>query len=140
VILLSLPEETMILPLYFKMEGGVPCLDLESPDVSESCPYEAKLGGNLANSCGLQGFEDRLYCMFDMEPEHAGLALDLELRFNDCPGPIYFQRMVTIPDIVPAPKEDSPPKCSKDLNPVNCQKAGGKMSTGATTASFCICP
>jgi RNA polymerase sigma-70 factor (ECF subfamily) len=143
VILLSLPEETMILPLYFKIEGGVPCLSLESPDVSEACPYEAKLGDKVANSCGLQGgFEDRLYCMFSMDPEDPGLGLDLELKFNDCPELVYSQSMVAIPEVIPAvvEKEESGLKCSKDLNRANCIKAGGKMSTGATTGPICICP
>jgi RNA polymerase sigma-70 factor (ECF subfamily) len=140
VILLSLPEETMILPLYFKMEGGVPCLTLDSPDVSESCPYNAWLGGNEANSCGLQGFENRLYCMFNMTPELSGLGLDLELRFNDCPGPVFTQPMVSIPDVIPAPQEPSPKKCSIDLNQAECIEAGGKMSTGVTAAPYCICP
>jgi RNA polymerase sigma-70 factor (ECF subfamily) len=142
VILLSLPEKTMILPLYFKMDGGVPCLSLESPDVSESCPYQAELGGKIANSCGLQGFEDRLYCMFNMDPEDSGLGLDLELRFNDCPDLVYYQSMVTIPDVSPAvvDKKESGPKCSKDLNRADCIKAGGKMYSGAVAAPYCICP
>ena len=142
VILLSLPEETMVQTLYFKMEGGVPCLSLDSPDVSESCPYEAKLGSKVANSCGLQmEFTDRLYCMFDMELEDAGLALNLELRFNDCPELVYSQSMVTIPDVIPAvvEKEESAPLCSRDLKRADCIKAGGTMYSGAA-ASYCVCP
>ena len=142
VILLSLPEKTMILPLYFKMEGGVPCLDLDSPDVSESCPYEARLGGKIPNSCGLQaGFEDRLYCMFSMDPEDAGLGLDLELRFNDCPNLVYSQSMLTIPDVSPAVVEKEKPslKCHKDLKKADCEAAGGMMYTGAA-ATYCVCP
>jgi hypothetical protein len=142
VILLSLPEETMIQPLYFKMEGGVPCLDLDYPEVTESCPYEAKLGGEEANTCGLQGFDDRLYCMFSMEPEDSGQDLNLELRFDNCPEPVH-QSMVLIPDMIPevVEKEEPPSsKCNKDLSRADCIKAGGKMSTGASAAPYCICP
>ena len=142
VILLSLPEETMVLPVYFKMEGGVPCLGVESPDVSEPCVFNAWLGGKEARSCELQGFEDRLYCMFDMELGDAGLALDLELRLNDCPDPVFILSNVTIPEVIPAvvEKEESEEKCHKDLNKADCIAAGGRMYSGAAAAPYCICP
>jgi hypothetical protein len=136
LVLLSIPEETMVLPVYVKMTGGIPCLGVESPEVSEPCEYGAKLGNLEAYTCGLQGFEDRLYCLFKVTPDLPGLGLDFELHLNDCQFSIYQQAMVLIPDIV---YSDSP-SCSASLAKQECQSAGGRWSGTAARTPYCICP
>lgn len=135
VIQLPLPEETMILPLYFKIDGGVPCLGVDSPDITEPCSYGAFLGNIEAYSCGLQGFEDRLYCLFPMTPDLPGLALDLELRLNDCPAPVFFLSKMTIPE-----SRSEEVTCTADLEEDACTAAGGTMSSSRIATPYCICP
>jgi hypothetical protein len=136
VVLLSIPEETMVLPLYLKMAGGIPCLGVESPDVQEPCNYGATLGDLEAYSCGLQGFEDRLYCLFRVGPELSGQALDLELTLNGCLDPVFSLAKVTIPEV----RWNEDLVCREDLKQGECEAAGGTMSKGATAAAHCICP
>ncbi|MCD4803015.1 MAG: sigma-70 family RNA polymerase sigma factor [Anaerolineales bacterium] len=135
VILLPLPEETMTLPIYLKIGGGVPCLGVESPDIPEPCEYSALLGNIEAYSCGLQGFDDRLYCMFTVAPDMPGSAADFFLYLNECEDPVFAQLNLTIPELQPSEE-----KCTADLDKEACEAAGGTMSTGATTALYCICP
>lgn len=127
VFLLNVPANTLVLPLYLKIPGGVP--GLEGPEPWE---YRALLGEIESYQCGLQGFDDRLYCMFNLPPEAPSLALDLKLFVGDCEDPAYSQPKVTIPE----PKT----QCSQDLDEEACEAAGGHMSSGGVEAPHCICP
>jgi hypothetical protein len=136
LVLLKIRPDTMSLPLYFKTTGDFPGM---IPDDSEPDEYYALLGDNESNSCGLQGgFSDRLYCMFTLPEEAPGKAMDLSLYRKDCQDPVYVQTKVTIPDL--PEEEPSPPACNKDLDQDACEEAGGEMSSGLTTAPYCICP
>ena len=101
----------------------------------EPCEYGAYLGNIEAYSCGLQGFDDRLYCMFVIAPDMPGSAADFFLYLNECEDPVFTQPNLTIPELQPSGE-----KCSVDLDKDACEAAGGTMSTGATTAPYCICP
>ena len=125
VFMLNVPADTLVLPLYLKIPGGVP--GMEGPELWE---YRALLGEIESYQCGLQGFEDRLYCMFNLPPEAPGLALDLKLFVGDCEDPAYTQPRVTIPK----------PQCNAELDEKACQVAGGEMSVGGVKAPHCICP
>ncbi len=127
VFLLNVPADTLVLPLYLKVPGGVP--GMEGPELWE---YRALLGKIESYQCGLQGFEDRLYCMFNLPPEAPGLALDLKLFVGDCEDPSYSLPNVSIPE----PKA----QCSKGLDKNACEAAGGHMSSGDTPNPECICP
>jgi len=135
LVLLGLRPDTLHLPLYLKIPGGVPGLSREDAD-PETTVYSALLGDFEAYQCGLQGFEDRLYCMFEIPETAAGRGWDLNVFRGDCPAPVYSRSMVSIPE----PSKAKGPVCSKDLNPDACEDAGGVMSSGAAAAPHCICP
>ncbi len=120
VLILNVPADTLVLPLYFRFPVDLPA----QPE------FRALLGEFESDNCGLQGFPDRLYCMFSLPPEALGLALDLKLFVGDCEYPAYLQSRVSIPL----------PQCRADLGEAACKAAGGTMSTGVTTAPYCICP
>ncbi len=127
VFMLNVPADTLVLPLYFRFPGDVPGLN-------EAVPWQfrALLGETKSYQCGLQGFPDRLYCMFNLPPDAPGTALDLMLYINECVDPAYTQPKVTIPE----PKT----QCTEDLGEDDCVAAGGEMSDGGAAALYCICP
>lgn len=127
VFLLNVPADTLVLPLYLKFPDGIP-----GQNDTEPWKFRALLGEVEAYQCGLQGFEDRLYCMFNLLPSAPGLALDLLLFVDDCEDPSYTQPKVTIPE----PKV----QCSKDLNQSDCEAAGGTYSGGGAAQPTCNCP
>lgn len=135
LVLLGLRPDTLHLPLYIKISGGVPGLSLESTE-SDPNQYRAFLGSYESYQCGLQGFEDRLYCMFELPESTAGQGLDLSVFRDSCPNPVYSQSMVSIPE----PIQSEIPVCSKDLDPDDCAAVGGEMSSGHAAAPHCICP
>lgn len=132
VILLNVPADTLVLPLYFKFPDGVP-----GQDEGELWVYRALLGEIESYNCGLQGFDDRLYCMFNLPPGAPGLALDLKLFVGNCEDPAYSQPKVTIP----MPKVTIPmPQCHADLKEEACKAAGGIFYQVSDTQSICDCP
>ncbi len=131
LVVLPILEDIKVLPLYLKTEGGVIPGLTPPPDDGQPWEYYATLGDHKSNSCGLQGFEDRLYCMFTVTPEMAGSVADFSLYLGDCENPVYTQLYVSIPEMK---------TCTKDLGEADCKAAGGTMSTGVTTAPYCICP
>jgi len=131
LVVLPILPDIKVLPLYLKTINGVVPGLMPPPDDGKPWEYYALLGDVKSNSCGLQGFEDRLYCMFTVTPEMAGSAADFSIFLNECKDPVFTQLSVTIPEMM---------ICSRDLGPANCKAAGGKMSTGADTAPYCICP
>ncbi len=135
LILLNIPAEIMILPLYFKVEGGIPGLGLVIPDDPEPWEYNALLGNVESNLCSLQGFDDRLYCMFTISPTMPGTAPDLYLFLNGCEEPVISLSGVTIPEPLPAEQE-----CRKDLTKTACEAAGGTYRELVSSPSYCDCP
>jgi hypothetical protein len=135
LVLLNIPAETMILPLYFKIGGGIPGLGLDIPDDPDPWQYNALLGSIESYKCSLQGFDDRLYCMFTLPPDAAGTALDLTLFLNGCDDPVISLPAVTIPEPLPAKTG-----CNKDLSETDCEAAGGTYQKPASSAPFCDCP
>lgn len=131
LVLLNIPAETMVLPLYVKMEGGV-------PDYPELWEYTAFLGTDESYSCAYQGFDDRLYCMFNIPPDMPGLAPEFFLYLEGCVDPIYYQAGITIPE--PKSAGDSSTTCNADLGEAACKAAGGTFNKGSVTKSSCDCP
>ena len=131
LVVLPILPDIKVLPLYLKtLNGVVPVLSCP-PDDGQPAEFYAMLGDHKSNSCGLQGFEDRLYCMFSVTPEMAGSVADFSLYLVDCVDPVFTQQYVSIPEMN---------TCTKDLGEADCKAAGGKMSTGTTRAPYCICP
>ena len=97
-------------------------------------PAAWRMGDIQAYRCGLQGFDDRLYCMFNIPPGAEGTALNFELRLNDCEDPVYLQPLVSIPE-----PQSSGPVCTADLNEKDCEAVGGTFYPTDTT-TFCGCP
>ena len=134
LVLLNLPGDTRNLPVYVKVNDDViPGMDGEPLN-----KYTANLGEIASYKCGLQGFPDRLYCMFNIPKGEEGTAKYFELRLNDCEDPVFVQANVLIP--LPLAGDDPGPVCKVDLGPGDCEAAGGHMSEGVTTAPRCICP
>jgi hypothetical protein len=138
LVLLTIREDIMVLPLYLKTEDGV-VPGLTPSDDNELWEYHAFLGDSKSNSCGLQGFDDRLYCMFTITPDMPGSVADFFLYLNECENPVFTLLKVTIPEMQSG-EDDSSPKCTEDLDKEACEAAGGTMSTGVTTKPHCICP
>ena len=127
-VILAIPPETMVMPLYLYMPGGVPGLGQVVEGGPETWDYGAFVGDFESYRCSLQGFEDRLYCMFNLTPEATGQVLDFELYLNDCQDPVYVQPDLTIPL----------PACSADLSPEHCALAGGAYLD--LDDPYCLCP
>jgi hypothetical protein len=138
LIFLSIREDSMLLPVYLKTEGvaisGLSPLSDTSPSL-----FHAILGDIKSNSCGLQeGFDDRIYCLFTLGPDNPGQLLNYQLYREGCEEFVFMQPNVSVPELKTSGNEK--PQCKRDLNSKECVAAGGKMSTGATTAPTCICP
>jgi len=131
---LNINPETMVLPIYLRFPGAV-------PEIGEDgiIPFRGELGGGESNLCNQQGFEDRLYCMFTLQPSAPGTLQDLEIYMADCPDPVLTIPKVTIPELT---RTDQPgTSCTADLTSGDCEAAGGHMSSGGVqTAPKCICP
>ena len=125
LVFLKVDPDSMNFTMYFKIPGGVP-----GPREGELWDYQAQLDKIEAYACGLEGFEDRLYCYFQLPLEAVGEEKDLMLNTGGCPDPFFTVENVTIPAL----------KCNKELGSKKCEAAGGTMSEGITTAPYCICP
>ncbi len=139
LMILSIREDIMVLPLYLNTHGEVIPGLIPLSDDGKSAEYHAVLGYGKSNSCGLQGFEDRLYCMFSVTPDMPGSLADFYLYKDECEDPVFTQLNLSIPEL-PAP-EDEKLLCKEELGPGDCEAAGGIMSVRATTgAPYCDCP
>lgn len=127
VVLLKVDPETLVFPIYFRFPEEVPV-----PAEGEIWEYQASLGQYPSYRCELQGYEDRLYCLFQLPESALGEMVDLTLGLESCEDPVFIQKNVIIPELELV--------CTRDLKEKDCIAAGGKMSSGATTAPYCICP
>ena len=135
-IFLNVREDTMNLPLYFKFEIPVPGLgdQVEGPEFYN---YEAKLGEVSSSSCSLQGFEDRLYCIFRIPEAMLGTYQPLSLHLAGCEAPVAAFPRVSVPRIPIPDKAES--TCKASLNQAACQAAGGYYIS-FSRAAYCVCP
>ena len=125
VVLLNVSAKSMILPIYLKTKGeNIPGL---VPPEDPPWEYYAMVGGIKSNTCGLQGFDDRLYCTFTITKDFPGKAITFKLYLNECKEPVFTQFNTIIPM----------PKCNKSLGPDACCVAGGTYNS---KTSSCDCP
>jgi len=129
---LNINPETMIVPIYLRFPAAVPGIGEDG-----IIPFWGTLGGQESNLCNQQGFEDRLYCMFTLQPAAPGTLQNLEIYMDDCPDPVVTIPKVTIPNL---PSNDQPgTSCNKDLEDKACTDAGGFWSKDVPDP-FCLCP
>ncbi len=128
VHMLNINPGTMSLPVYLRFPGAVPGLGGDG-----TMPYRGTLGSLESSLCNQQGFEDRLYCMFTLEPSTPGTLQELEIHKEDCPDPVFTQPRLTIPDL---PSNDT---CQANLGQSACAEAGGAYITDLDDP-FCYCP
>ena len=155
---LSVREDIMVFPVYLKTEGevipGLVPLDEAHPVEYYALLSNSQINGKSqikSNSCGLQGFDDRLYCMFTVTPEMLGSVVDILFFKDDCEGPSFTQLNQFIPELNTAGDGgegdggdgdggEGDAQCRKDMGPADCAAAGGTMSNDLTTGPFCVCP
>jgi len=135
LLLLSIPQGTTNLILYFTMPGGVPGLGVTIAGDTDPWLYHAVLGTTESESCSTQGYPNRLYCSFTLPTNALGSTQALQLYLNGCDDPVLTQPRVGIPEA-----EQPTLTCSRDLGKNDCAAAGGTWSTDLTTAPYCICP
>jgi len=133
LVLLNIQKENMLLPVYLKT-AGVPIPGQNPGEEPQPGDYYATLGEIQSNLCGLQGFEDRLYCTFNLTKGMPGAVVEYKLFRVGCPDPIHTQPKILLPEL-PVSKQ-----CKSDLGKEDCEAAGGTMSTGVTRAPYCVCP
>ena len=141
LVMLNVAPGSTDLTLYLKVVGGIEAALPAIQDEDVQKIITAMLGTTEANLCNLQGFEDRLYCMFTLPPNMLGTVQDLKVLKPDCDDPVLLLPGVSIP--VPKPGVSIPvPKfeCKESLSKDDCEAAGGHMSSGVTAAPKCVCP
>lgn len=132
VRLLNINPGTMSLPVYLRFPGPVPDLGGDG-----TMPYRGTLGSLASFLCNQQGFEDRLYCMFTLQPSTPGTLQDLEIYKENCPEPVFTLPSLTIPEV---PNDDQPGStCQSDLGSSACAEAGGAYM-GDEPVPYCYCP
>lgn len=135
-IFLNVREDTMTLPVYFRFEIPVPGLGDQVED-PEPYYYEASLGEVNSTNCSLQGFEDRLYCIFHVSEAMLGTYQPLSLHLKGCEAPVVAFPRVSVPRIPVLEKVES--TCKASLKQAACQAAGGYYIS-FSRAAYCVCP
>jgi len=136
LILLPLPSETMVLPLYVDMNEKVPGLGITYPGDPDPWVYRAFLGSVESYRCGLQtGFEERLYCWLRIPPNLPGTSPEFSLYLDGCRLPIFYLSGIYIAD-----PHQSGSACQNDLNYSECIAAGGSIKNKDTPQQTCDCP
>ncbi|MEE8355967.1 MAG: hypothetical protein V3R33_01545, partial [Anaerolineales bacterium] len=133
VRLLNINPNTLSLPMYLRFPGAVPDL---GPD--GSMPYRGTLGSLDSSLCNQQGFEDRLYCMFTLQPSTPGTLQELEIYKEDCPEPVFTLPRLTIPEVTNDDQPGPGTTCQADLGSSACAEAGG-FYMGDVPDPFCSC-
>ncbi|MDF1499830.1 MAG: hypothetical protein P1P76_05105 [Anaerolineales bacterium] len=134
VYVLSVNPETLSFPVYLRFPGAVPGLE-----EGESMPYRGTLGTEASHLCNQQGFPDRLYCMFTLQPGDVGTLAELAIFKDGCDDPVFTQPRLTIPEIQQPEIQQPESTCKKDLGEDACIEAGGTWFTGVRDP-FCLCP
>ncbi len=141
LVTLNILGGTYNVPIYLKMLPDVPGGG-KTGDIGETVfPYEASLGEIPANYCNLQGFPDRLYCLFTLKPDMPGTEQFFQLKMENCANLLFSQALV-LPEIQQAEGEqDQPPTgCRADLDDDTCKIMGGEYMQINDSQYFCYCP
>ncbi|MFL7812516.1 MAG: choice-of-anchor Q domain-containing protein [Anaerolineales bacterium] len=135
-VILALPPDTRILPIYLKAEADVfPGVDPAANELLPEFAYSSELGDIKSLKCGPQGFPNRLYCLLLIPEGEEGTEKSYKLFLPDCPNPVY-----EIPAILIPKPQPTGPVCKADLNEADCIAAGGSFYRLTDKTSTCICP
>lgn len=135
LVTLNIIDGTYNLPIYLKMLPEVPGGG-QTGDIGDTIwPFEAWLGEIPAYKCNLQGFPDRLYCMFTLKTDMPGTEQFFQLQIADCSEPLYAQVLV-LPEIQQAEEESG---CHAGLDPKTCESLGGDYRKINDTDYLCFC-
>ena len=140
-MMLNIIDGTYDIPFYIKMEGGI-LGGVEEEWIGEPLwPYEAWVDGIPDNKCDFQGFPDRLYCIFTLEPEMLGTEQFFQLKMENCEVALYSQAVI-LPEIQQAEggQEQSPVGCHAGLDARTCKTLGGEYRKINDTTALCFCP
>ncbi len=127
LVVLDLIDGTYNIPIYVKMDGGILGGAIEGESGDPLWPYSALLGGIPSYKCDFQGFEDRLYCLFNLPPEMPGTQQTYQLHLEGCEDALFSQ--VVVLDV-----------CHPLLDAESCKLKGGEYKKVNDTLSFCFCP
>jgi hypothetical protein len=127
LVILELIDNTFNIPIYVKMEGGVLGGAKEEGSGETLWPYSAQLGEVPSYRCDLQGFDDRLYCFFNLPPEMPGTQQTYQLYLEGCEVALFSQ--VVVLDV-----------CHPYLDAESCKLKGGEYKKVNDTLSLCFCP
>jgi predicted outer membrane repeat protein len=131
VFMLQIDPETLSFPVYLGFPQAVPAL----PD-DGSMPFRGELGEFMSYLVSQQGFEGRLYFLFNPSRSAIGSTRDLRVFMDGCEEPVFSYPSLTIPEF---PSETEELVCRRGLGPSACADAGGLWFTGVDDP-FCICP
>jgi hypothetical protein len=136
--MLKIREGSLNLPVYLKMADGV--LGGEDPqEVGKTLwQYSAVLGDIPAFKCDLQGFTDRLYCIFTLGPKMPGKEYLFQLELESCELPVFSQMVVLPPP--PQVSQDQSIGCHAELDEETCVAKGGQYIRVNDSLSLCFCP
>jgi hypothetical protein len=138
--MLNIQADALNVPIYLRLDGGVPGGEAAEGNGETSLPFSATLGDIPAYKCDLQGYLDRLYCMFTLTPEMPGKEHLYQLFLKGCDAPLFSQA-VLLP--LPPPPPDSQNQvvgCHAGLDAVECKTLGGDYKRVNDTSYLCFCP
>lgn len=140
LVTLNIIDGTYNIPVYLKMIPEVPGGG-KTGEIGETVwPFEAWLDGIPSYKCDLQGFPDRLYCLFTLSPEMPGTEQFFKLEMEGCEGLLYSQYVV-LPEIQQSEEGGSEPVgCHAGLDARECKILGGEYRKINDTQYLCFCP
>ncbi len=135
VVMLNILDGTYNLPIYLRMSEAVPGGESSEGGGVTAWPYSAWLGDIPAYKCDLQGFPDRLYCLFTLAPDMPGTEQDFTLMMDECAAPVYSQ-VILLPEKIKPETE----VCHALLDKASCESLGGTYLQINDSISLCYCP
>ena len=140
LVMLNIIDGTYNLPVYLKIPPEILGGGVNGDSGESNLPYSAWLGEIPSYKCDLQGFPDRLYCMFTLLPDMPGTEQIFQLELENCGDPLYSQA-VMLPEIQQSQdSQDQPTGCHAGLDPKSCISMGGDYRKINDTQYLCFCP
>jgi hypothetical protein len=87
-IVLDMKPSDLIMTMYIEMPGGVPGIELPIEDDEQPWEYWVELGETESESCGFEGYDERLYCFIPIPPEYHNTIQPFNLFVNLCDPPL----------------------------------------------------
>lgn len=140
LVMLNIIDGTYNLPIYLKIPPVIPGGAVDGNTGEPNLPYSAWLGEIPSYKCDLQGYPDRLYCMFTLKPEMPETEQLFSLEMENCDFPLYSQAII-LPPIQQSEEGGSDPGgCHAGLDPKTCIAEGGEYLRINDTTYLCFCP